>query len=168
MRLLTNLSYATVYPKGADGGVRTNTYALMLTPGEERESLFGKPAPATIRGLGTTASWPVFDLFLPVGVGIEYTTQSWESPSIIVGDATPEGRPIAQGDVLTFEDGTRIVLDVGDYERPITVDDVPAGEHDRLWRMLERRVASFWTAPNMPLPHYVPADQVRAALGQRA
>lgn len=169
MRLITNLNYVTVLRPGANGhGVRTSCAAVLLTPSEERMPMFGDVAPATIRGFGMDPAWPVFDIFLPDGIGIDYESQAWQSANLIVSDATPAGRPISSGDVLRFGDGTSLALDVEDHERPITYDDWPGGDgegsdwdSEGFWRLLTYRVRSFHTPPFMPLLHFMPSEQVR-------
>lgn len=140
--MVTNLDWVTV------NGVRTWTKALIL---EEGPGMFDKVRRA-IRGLGTDPALPVFDLFVP---SIEYTLVDAQSNSVIMSDATPEGRPMATGAIMQLKDGPELQLVVRDYRKPLDIKTFEGtwGDGtltDRLWAHMESCIPKYWKAPYMP------------------
>jgi hypothetical protein len=133
--LITNLWYVTI------GDLRTNCNALLLAREEDPHDR--KRLCCKMRGFGTEAAWPVFDLALPT---IRYELRE---------------RP----DVLVIADAPAIGLWRDSNERPIVCQtfewdtkDNPRGErYEEIWIALETSVAEHWHAPYMPrLMHMEP------------
>lgn len=124
--LITNLSYVII------GDVRTDTHALLLEEWEEQ--LGGKYARRRVRGFGTDATWPVFDLHVS-SVGYELTVKG-------------KGHVILQ-----IDNGPRLDLSVSDQDRPIDVlTFAPGTDIEEVWEALPWKVASYWwpSYTNMP------------------
>jgi hypothetical protein len=155
-RLITNLNYATI----ARGGqpIRTMVHAILL---QAREPLFrGQGRPQVVTGFGPDVAWQVFDLWLGCG-RLEYETASYDSPDLFIGH-TGEAKPLTQGAILRWADGTTIQLDVQDDKRPLDIVDVPTSQ---VADVLAVKTASYWVEPNMPTLRWQPAGAVRRHLG---
>jgi hypothetical protein len=140
--LIMNLDWVTV------NDVRTWTKALLL---EEGPGMFDKVRRA-VRGIGTDPAWPVFDIFVP---SIEYTLEDAQSNSIIMSDATPNGRPLCTGAIMKLKDGPEMQLVVRDHKLPLDIHTFEGtwGDGtitDKLWDRLSRLAPKYWNAPYMP------------------
>lgn len=164
-RLITNVSYITVYETEDTRGVRTNASALLIESPMDRDMGFGSGRAWKLRAFGPDPAWPVFDY--PLGESedeaLGYAQQDHQGNAILLRD-DGEGVPINSGVVLRWESGPILNLSVADYERPFQVDDFEGthedGFFDRLWPALEDRTREFWTMPNMPLLAHMPPAQV--------
>lgn len=150
--LFTNLRFVTL------NGVRTFTRALLLEPSED---LLNRGTTAFgIRGFGTDAAWPVFDVRVP---SLEYTSATGESADLFVsGEGEP--RPLATGAILRFKDGPEVQLLAEDGRQAIDIMEfAPDADIRDVWDVLPRKVAEYYGAPNMPVLNWVRADDVRVA-----
>ncbi len=155
--LFTNLKFVQI------NGVRTYASAMVL---EDSDSAFGDGRSFRARGFGVSASLPVFDMQL---ASVDYRMTSASGGPLFITDSEPEARPLFQGAILAFPDETRIDLITNDHRRPIRVDRFEGPREEsvctQVWDLLEKLVAHFWDAPNMPVANYQPAARVRSILG---
>lgn len=170
MRLITNLSYACLYDEAGKLLTRMHTNAVLLMHDNSPHDIGSMP-PDKIRGFTTSGSTPSFDMWVTCD-HLDYETLDWQGNAILLRD---DGStvPIGMGVMLRFADGTRLRLDVDDYEQPIDFLDLPdaydaagtyvEGVYDNLWALLPAKVAQHWRAPNMPIAQFVRAADVRAA-----
>lgn len=162
--LVTNIQYATIFRKGAQDGVRVNLAALVI---HEDEAMLGGGIARKVRGLGVDPAWPVFDIWLGEDAGdpLEFERSDFASTGFVMMHDDGSQTPISQGIDLKWADGTIIRLDVENREHPIdfeTITDAD-GVWERMWDLLPRKAARYWSAPAMPLLRYAPAQAVRAA-----
>jgi hypothetical protein len=154
--LLTNLDYVIL------GGVRTYTHALLVV--REKEPLDERRPRYQLRGFLTHSSLPVFDSVVPSD---EFELVPAHSDQFWVESEAEDGRhrPLFRGAILRIAGApdVHLIAEVNSSD-PIDVHRFPE-ETDvaTVWRLLEEKVAAHWTGPNMPLPHWVPAEAVRTA-----
>jgi hypothetical protein len=139
--LFTNLSYVSI------GDVRTSCHALLL---EHDDDPLGRGTPrCQLRGFGTEAAWPVFDVRIPT-IAHEIRTD--------------------RGDHLVIPGGPEILLWRDTQEQPICVqtfewdsaDNERGHRFGEIWTALESSVARHWHAPYMPrLVHMEPARALK-------
>jgi hypothetical protein len=136
--LFTNLEYVTIQP------VRTMCHALLLT---REEPLFRRtdqkagpfPDRCMLKGFGTEAAWPVFDLLLP---SISFSQAAAESTNMQMMKSDGTLAPLMSGSVLQFEGGPEVQLVSGSYcGKPIRVDTFPSGtDITEIYELLQSRV----------------------------
>jgi hypothetical protein len=154
-RLITNVRYATI---GVIQPVRTHVSGILL---EDREPLRrGTARPQVVSGFGPRSEWSVFDLRLGCGV-LEYEIILGASRDLTVG-TDGELRPLAQGAIVKWKDGTTIALRFEDDARLIDILDIPVGE---LRDVLALKAADYWRGPNIPSLRWLDAAAVRRQLG---
>ena len=140
--LITNISF--VQRDGADR-LRLDCHALLVV--EEGMSIFGPNY--TIRGFGTEAAWEVFQLWLEKDKHFPFTIEPYADPSSVMLKEDGTTKPIFAGNVLALKDSTRFFLQADDDTRPLDVHK-QMGDVLKVWSILERKVAEYWHAPNMP------------------
>jgi len=133
LALITNMNHVIIH------GMHLHTHALLLV---QHDALRGKHY--TLHGYCTNATLPTFDLDVP-------------SKAFVIF------RPDAIGPSLLCMTGMQdIALHVSRAAEPIDVcrfDPCVSMEHAE--RLLTWHVAKYWTAPYMPLPNYLPIDEIR-------
>lgn len=137
--LFTNLDYVIL------NEVRTYCHGLVL---QSDRSLFNhNKLEHKVRGFGTEAAWPVFDMKVE---SVEYQISRAAGADVFfAGDSAP--RPLFSGAILELKDGPKITLLDCDHRRPIDVHEFPEGtDYEDVWVMLQRKADDYWTAPNMP------------------
>lgn len=155
VRLITNISYASLLPPGTDRGVRMNVAAVLLY--DDDLAIFSDTPVPNIRGCGVDPAWSVFDYHPQIASALEYRTDPRLPWGVVTGDSGRE-LPLGAGDLLEWPDGTRLSLDVEDHQRPIDILDVADG-FPAVWPVLARKAAEYWQAPFMPgLTHGPPAQ----------
>jgi len=148
-RLITNVDFVDVEVNGRS--MRLWCHALLVEyvhgfPGDEPQR--------RVRAFGTDAAWPVFTHWLKCD-SVEYEMREAQGDSVfIVGDASPEPRPLISGVTLTFKDGSQFFVQIADRESPLDVEDF--SRCTDVWRVLQVKVRSYWQAPNFPVLQYVP------------
>lgn len=156
--LITNLDYVVI------GGVRTYTHALVVV---RVDDIINPDEPqCQLRGFGTDPALPTFDTVIPTD---EFELVAAQSNAIFVG-GDGEPRPLFGGAVMRIAGAPEVQLVAASGSRqPIDVhrfpEDTPV---DAVWDMLGRKVAAYWTAPNMPLPQWVSSAAVRGAFARRS
>jgi hypothetical protein len=163
--LYTNISFV----QRADDGLRLNCHALLLS--QDAIGLFGPSY--TMRGFGTEAAWEVFQLWLEKDKHFPFTIAPFEDQSNVILKDDGSTKALFGGNMLTLKDGTKFFLQADDDTRPIDVHE-QTGDILKVWEVLERKVAEYWHAPNMPrllyrTPHYfrmmIANDDSREVLG---
>lgn len=153
--LFTNLSFVVV------NGLRPHVNALLFEEGVQL--LHPNRINYRIRGFGVESSWVVFDMDV---ASFKYEIVDAASHNFMVAGA--EGgapTPLVTGAILSLRDGPDIQLLANDNDRPIDVTEYdPGTDILKVWEDLPRKVAEYWTAPNMPVLDYVPAEHVRKVL----
>lgn len=155
--LITNLDYVTV------NGIRTFTHALLA---ERTDSIFDHDKPQhKLRGFSTDPSLPTFDTVIPTD---EFDLVPAQSGHLFIG-GDGEPRPLLGGAIMKIVGAPDVQLIAGVNSRePIDVHRFPEDTHvDMVWEMLSRKVAEHWTAPNMPLPQWMPSAAVRSMIRTR-
>lgn len=157
--LITNVSFAQFVQEQPVS--KLWCYAVLLT--ENGHGFFEKPT-QTIRGFGSDAAYPIFSTWLGDNA-FPYTVNQAESADMFIGHDN-KMRPMSSGAVFHFGDGTRLYLNVEDNACPLDIVSFQEGtEIDVVWNTLQKKVAQYWQAPNMPVLSYSPARLVRMALG---
>jgi hypothetical protein len=145
--LITNLSFVSL------AGMRTFTHALLVE--ETQHPFLREQSRALLRGFGTEASAPTFDVCLP----------SYEHEiGAVHGDGrfvvlTDDGiRPLMSHAIVRFKNGPEVLLSVENQAKPLDIQQWAgeAGERTilRVWEALEQKVRAYWTAPNMPIQQW--------------
>lgn len=147
--LITNLNWVTIGP------VRTNTHALLL----EDAVLLGDRQ-CKVRGFGTDAAWPVFDIFLK---SIEHELVDAQGNVHMLKE--DKLVPLITGALLRLKNGPELQLVTCNRSRPLDIQTFESEGGDRkileVWEVLERKVPEYWDAPNMPLLSWQRAENVR-------
>jgi len=134
------------------GGVRYYAHAALLT--RERDSVKATGVDRhQLRLFGTSSLAPIAQ----IGVST-LDVQITPTP-------TPAGREDLASATYTIAVGDVTGVFAGTECRPPVVDLIEDGVGMlHVWRLLERRVAESWDAPNIPIVTYLPLDTVCAAL----
>lgn len=131
--LLTNLRFITL------NGVRTFCHALLITQDDNPVISFGG-SNYSIRGFGTEAAWPVFDMAL-AKEDLPYSLTTAASDNVLVIAHDGSTKLLRTGTIMTFKSGLSLVLESDAASKPI---DVTYEEDDisEVWRMLWVKTAS--------------------------
>lgn len=159
-RLFTNVSYVALHDPDGRMLVRMNCSALLLAAPMQGGLDLGISSQSRALGFGPHAAWPVFTRLLGCG-HLDFEVEDHEgNVAVLKADGTLA--PVGGGSLLRFKDGTLLLLEVDDYERPIRVQDVS----DTPWvedeLTLTREAAEFHCAPYFPVLHHAPVEDVRA------
>jgi hypothetical protein len=160
--LITNLSYAIV------NGVRLHVSAIAIQPHDPDMPSFGNHENVRVRGFGPDSALEVFDLQLETA-DPAYELQLAESANIqFIGQnddgSAADPKPLFTGGIISFADGTQIQLVKESHdERPIDFATYPgASDHfEQLWDALKVKSAEYWAAPAMPVPQWIPVEDVQ-------
>jgi hypothetical protein len=145
--LLTNLQFVTL------NGVRTFCRALLITQDDNPVLAFAG-ADYTIRGFGTEAAWPVFDVRFRKE-DLPYTLAAGMSDNLLFMTQDGAVKPLITGAVMEFKSGLVLVLEADDADRPIDVT-YEAEDIGKVWRTMWEKTAAYWKAPRMPRLTYGP------------
>lgn len=144
--LLTNIDCAV----RKDDPMRLECSAVLLTKAVE-----GSLYHTVLRGFGTEAAWPVFDMALDNEKHFPFTLKPFENQMVKL--LTESGaKNIFIGTTLTLKDGPEFALYAEDSERPIDVFE-QTGDICKLWDVLYKKTGLYWTSPYMPRLSYEPA-----------
>lgn len=149
--LITNLAYVVV------SGVRTHTNALLIV--REQHPLDRGAQRCLLRGFGTTATWPTFDLVVPSD---EFELVPAASGEVLVSEGDGV-RPLYRGAILriTGAADVQLIADVNSSQ-PIDVHRFDRGTPiEKVWRALDDKVMTYWSAPYFPVMHFLSTRDVR-------
>lgn len=158
--LITNIRNVTLTGGISDvvgsTDVHLDASAIVLT---RENNAYVKEAPCRVRVFGPDAAWPVTQLFaatidheiapipnpvhLPGAIQISYTLRVDRWSFKLVTESQDGAAP----DVIAYPDGTAI---------------------GNVWQDLQAKVAEHWSAPNMPMLRWVPAEYVRQLIKEEA
>lgn len=136
--LFTNLEYVTVGP------VRTMCYALLL----EKSVIFEENYKWVVRGFGTEAAWPVFDMSF--SDEIDFTTEPQQVSHPSGQKFQPSGRMTLKITDKREGKSEELALLAHNLKKPISVEFFRDVEVPWLWRHLASRVRDCWQPPHMP------------------
>lgn len=142
--LITNLNHVIV------NGVHTYTHALLIEQKEDR---------CQLQGFCTDAALPIFCVRLPTagfvlrdpqGDLVNFVTLSQYSVAGSRLDLEIAGAPSVE---LWTSRGSCHPIDVCRFDAAEDLEDIEG--------VLRRKVAQYWSAPCIPIAHYVPVDTIR-------
>lgn len=133
--LITNLSWVTI------NGIRTHSHALLLERVDE-----GVCKGTKIRGFGTDATWPVFDLNVP---SIKYTLEDIHGGPALQAHPWDGTRLIYRGANMLFEGGPLVELCISNSHHPIQIDDSREDIRD-VWAVLPGLTRKYWRNDGFP------------------
>lgn len=142
--LLTNIGEVQIAPR-----TRMRCSALLL---EDREELCLNPdSRYQIRAFGPHPVWEVLTHWLQCPIE-PYELTGAQDDSVLIGSSEDGYRPLFQGSLLQFPDGTKYFLIVADAKRPIdvTVFDSPRTDYDHLWAVLTAKTREYWPGGDPP------------------
>lgn len=136
--LITNLWWVTIIEGQSARRLRLHCHALLIEPhGPQR------PEEYELRGFGTEAAWPVFDIAVP---SLDHEIRD----DRLMFSALANQPPVPPIELVP-EDGTR----------PLCVRAFD-GEINEVWAALEESVARHWHAPFIPRLVHMPPEAALA------